>query len=338
MKKIYLSFVSILCAGAINAQLTQSNNAPAVGDNFVSVGVNSVGIVPGASGTGVTWNFSTIMTTTATNNYTVVTPASTGSASSYPSASAAVQWGANNNFYSSSASALSFWGGNMSLAGTSALLTFTSPAMYASYPMSFGTTIGSAVGGTANVLGQPGSFTGSVTSTMDGMGTLQLPTTTINNAMRVMISSAYSFTFTFTNGTANQVKYDWYNPTTTKSALFSISNTTLTSPLGTTTETMVTINSMFVLGVKENASLTSEFSVYPNPAKDVITMDFVNMNGSQASYEIVNALGQSVVENSLGNQEGASKASINISNLESGIYFVKLTVGNSTSVKKITVQ
>jgi hypothetical protein len=338
MKKIYLSFLSIFCAGVINAQLTQTNNAPAVGDNFMTVGVNSVGIVPGASGTGVTWNFSSVTTTTATNNYTVVTPASTGSASTYPSASAAVQWGTNNNFYSSTAASLSFWGGNMSLAGTSALMTFTSPAVYAKYPMSFGTTTTSVVGGTANILGQPGSFTGSVTSTIDGMGTLQLPTTTINNAMRVMISSMYTFTFTFTNGTANQLRYDWYNPASSKSALFSISNTTLTTPLGTTTETVVTINSMYVLGVKEQSAVSQEFSVYPNPAKEMITMEFTNNNGEQMSYEIVNALGQPVLRSNLGNQTGLSKASINISHLESGIYFVKLNNGSNHSVKKITIQ
>jgi hypothetical protein len=339
MKKLYFSILSmLLAAGTINAQLTQTNHAPALGESFMTTGVSSVGVMPGASGSGATWNFTSITTTSATTNYSVVSTASTGSASTYPSSSVSVQWGSNNNFYSSTASSLSFWGGNMSLAGTSALLTFTSPAIYAKYPMSLITTTTSMIGGNANILGQPGTFSGSVTATVDGSGTLMLPGFTIPNVLRLMTSSAYSFTFTFTNGTATQNKWEWYNPGSPKSPLFAISNTTLTSGLGTTTETLVTINSMYVLGVKEQASFTSEFSVYPNPSNGVVTLDYANVNGGTASYEIVNALGATVVKNELPSQAGASKVSLNLGNLDSGVYFVKLRVGNSTSVKKITIQ
>ena len=67
-------------------------------------------------------------------------------------------------------------------------------------------------------------------------------------------------------------------------------------------------------------------------------MSFTNANTENASYEISNALGQLVRKENMGNDKGIVKQNINIESLETGIYFVKVVVGNSSSTKKITVQ
>ena len=114
MKKIYSIIAAAVCVSSLNAQtLTQANQAPIVSDSYQTVDCSTVGINPGGNGAGQTYNFSTltVLTNTATN--TGVTVASTGSATTYPSASVSIQTGTANAFYSSSATLLRYWGGDI---------------------------------------------------------------------------------------------------------------------------------------------------------------------------------------------------------------------------------
>ena len=72
----------------------------------------------------------------------------------------------------------------------------------------------------------------------------------------------------------------------------------------------------FRLSVEEN--LLSDFSVYPNPTTDILTIqsDFAILQ-----IEIYNQLGQIVVSNS-------NQKTIDISSLTQGIYFCKIKDGN----------
>src|SRR5437868_13288778 len=100
MKKIYTLIAAAFCISSVNAQtLTQANHAPIIGDSYQTVNCTTVGVNPGGNGAGQTWNFSalTVQTTTTTNNG--VTVASTGSASTYPSANVAVASGTNGNSF-----------------------------------------------------------------------------------------------------------------------------------------------------------------------------------------------------------------------------------------------
>lgn len=74
-------------------------------------------------------------------------------------------------------------------------------------------------------------------------------------------------------------------------------------------------------GIKTtNANIT--FAVYPNPATDVLMVAF---DGEISSIEIVNVLGEKVITSNVGN--------LNVSNLNKGVYFIKLTdkAGNTVS-------
>ncbi len=341
MKKIYSLFAAAICISGLNAQtLTQANHAPIVGDVFQTINCTTVGVNPGPNGAGAVWNFTamTVLTTTTTNNG--VTVASTGSASTYPSASVAVQSGTNgSSFYSSSPTSLSYWGGNIIVGGQNVIMAYTTAAPYASYPMTLGTTATASVAGTNTSIVGVGTFTGTSTVTGAGTGTLMLPGGyNFNNVLKVVTSATLAFTTPFgPGGTYNQNKYDYYAPTS-KYPLLSISNETITGA-GTTTETVVTINSNYTLGMKESASeKLSNVIAYPNPAKDNINLNFNNENAENASYEMVNVLGQTIRTQNIPTVKGETLYNINLNGMESGIYFVKLSVGNKTSVTKITVQ
>jgi hypothetical protein len=336
MKKIYITILSSVLALGLNAQtLTQANNSPVVGDMWTMNQVDSTAITPGASGTGVTWNFSTLNVRNISKSYTVVTAASTGSASSYPSASISVKTGALNNFYSSSASSLNFWGGDVSMGGVQVLLTYTSSVNSASYPMNVTNSVNSTVAGNVNVLAQPGTFSGTTTANYDGSGTIMLPSMSVPNAVRLRTNQNLTYTLTFGNGTLTQVRWDYFAPGIKKNAIFSIVTSTVTSFAGTTTETIVTVDAAYVTGVNEVPANPTAFSFFPNPTKDQLTVSFPNENSENASVQIMNALGQEVKKIEIGT---GNKGDISLRGLPSGPYFVKLIVGNDSRIEKVIVE
>ena len=76
-------------------------------------------------------------------------------------------------------------------------------------------------------------------------------------------------------------------------------------------------------GVNINDVENTTFSVYPNPATTNITVK------GEGSMEIVNTLGQVVVSEQVNGQ-----ANINVANLESGIYFVRMNGTTQKFLKK----
>ena len=71
--------------------------------------------------------------------------------------------------------------------------------------------------------------------------------------------------------------------------------------------------------------IVSNFSVYPNPVKDVLTI-----NGSYTSLEIYDVVGKLVLSSEY-------VKTINVKSLSDGVYFVNINTENEITVKKITV-
>lgn len=342
MKKIYVTLLSAMIACGVNAQtMTQANSVLAVGDMATTKQCDSTTINPGGNGANQVWNFSSLtIHNSVVTNYTGVTPASTGSATSYPSANVAVQQATgNNSFYDSNSSYLKYWGGNLNIGTVNVLFAYTTPAIYETFPFGLSSTSTNSVAGTLTVSSNSGNFTGTCTSTGLGTGTINLPGgSTVTNVLKMSISQALTFTVSsFITGTVSETRYNYYS-STQKWPVFSILTQTVTSPLGNSTQTFVAVNSALVLGVNEASNEIGNFVVYPNPAKSNLNITFNNANGDAASCEILNAIGQTVKTESFGTEKGISTQNLAIENLPSGFYFVKVNVGNKTKIQKITVQ
>lgn len=84
------------------------------------------------------------------------------------------------------------------------------------------------------------------------------------------------------------------------------------------------------VGITEVAK-QNDFVLFPNPAKSVITISSSIIGNTKINYEVVDVLGKVVLQNENNNSD---KFTININDLNSGIYFLRLHVNNSVVVKK----
>lgn len=83
----------------------------------------------------------------------------------------------------------------------------------------------------------------------------------------------------------------------------------------------------------ENNGLTN-FTIYPNPASSTLTVDFANETVNAFNVSIVDALGKTVLN---GGYNGV-RADINISSLQTGVYFVTTSANAKQATKKLIVK
>lgn len=83
----------------------------------------------------------------------------------------------------------------------------------------------------------------------------------------------------------------------------------------------------------ENNSL-SNFTIYPNPASSMLTVDFADETVNGFNVTIIDALGKTVVNGSY----NTVRADINISSLETGVYFVTTSANGKQATKKLIVK
>ena len=89
------------------------------------------------------------------------------------------------------------------------------------------------------------------------------------------------------------------------------------------------------LGVSEN-TIENAVALYPNPATSEVFISISDKTFSTFDVTIVNSLGQ-VLERKT-NVDNAATTSLNVSNYSSGIYFITIKAGESTTTKKLVVQ
>lgn len=86
--------------------------------------------------------------------------------------------------------------------------------------------------------------------------------------------------------------------------------------------------------VKEEKKLIPEFVVYPNPSSSFISIEIKTELPEKYYISVENMVGQKVM-----NEEAikAKTTTLNVNNLNAGIYFIKLSDGRNNSVKRLIV-
>jgi len=88
----------------------------------------------------------------------------------------------------------------------------------------------------------------------------------------------------------------------------------------------------YITAVNENNEEIDLISVYPNPCTDHLNVGIITRETSSMQIEIIDILGKSILK--IDNLKGFSKYTINTSSLNDGIYFIKYTTDNKSSMHK----
>ncbi len=86
-----------------------------------------------------------------------------------------------------------------------------------------------------------------------------------------------------------------------------------------------------VLSTEDN-EFSNSIKVYPNPVQDNLHVELANNLGASANYRIHNLLGQTVAHGDLINER------IDVTNLDTGLYFVEINVDGKRGVKRFIKQ
>lgn len=89
-----------------------------------------------------------------------------------------------------------------------------------------------------------------------------------------------------------------------------------------------------VLAVNDEVNIIDQVSLYPNPVTDNLTVSLgdTNLNSRETTIAVYNVNGQKIVET---RPDNSKEVVLNLSHLNSGIYFLKLTNHNINITKKI---
>jgi hypothetical protein len=77
----------------------------------------------------------------------------------------------------------------------------------------------------------------------------------------------------------------------------------------------------------------SIFSIYPNPAQNVITLQIPHADKEESRYEIYNYFGKVVLQSNMGVVSGTVNQNIDITNLPVGLYLFRLYLGDKSESK-----
>lgn len=221
-------------------------------------------------------------------------------------------------------------------------VTFDAPgATYYEYPFNYGDNASSSYTGSAEVpMFGPQVISGGSEVEIDGRGTLKLANNTYTNVLRYKLAES---------GVANnvpilgdielaRVQYEYYDFSVSKFPIFIYSNVIVGEQGGAPLMDVFSVLSLDkpteAVSVGLNVEELTNAKVYPNPSSDVININLSNKNNNSVDVEIVNNLGQVVYSTSM----NASTQSIDVSSLNTGIYFVRLTSEGNTATQKIMIK
>ena len=330
---MYLLIVVMAIACSINAQvtLTKAFNEPVLGDVNTKQIYDSAGIVPKTTGANKMWDFSSFTMNSSVEVSDFISTSSTPNGSSYSNATFVEDYGSGNYSYMK-VDPISYQ--LLGIETPSYKLNFTSnTAVEFVWPIAMGYTHTDAFSGTANANNMNGTVSGNISTVASGTGTLIIPGgATFTGVLQIKMTLVANASFLLGFATANirLVEYSYYEA----SRKFPLLTVMYTNVSGAATSKSAGIKfNAAIVGIND-LNFDASFTIFPNPAKDGVNVKLHNASNARCMIEIINPLGQIVQSTNLGTDTEISK-DISISDLPSGIYFVRTTLGDKASVRKL---
>lgn len=330
MKRNYFIIAALLFGANLDAQITLSsaNHLPVIGDAFTYVAAVSPTISVTHGGANQTWNFSTVTGTATPYNYgslaSSVEPATFPSANNVESSS-----GAENYYFNSTTS--------HEIAGQ--LIPGSVRAIYSDrretlkFPITYNDVFNETFACTVEniTVGQTYDRSGTSDMTADGYGSLILPYGTVNDVLKVTIVGNYADLFMgITVASYIDTIITFYNAGT-NNVVASYTSLYYNGNPFVVQATYIDQGDL-VIGINDVMANSNAVTLYPNPAKNHITIESrVNLN----KIEILDLTGKFVREIKV---SSSLAQTIDITDLNSGVYFVRYSNETETKTQKIIVE
>ncbi|MBA2612283.1 MAG: T9SS type A sorting domain-containing protein [Bacteroidetes bacterium] len=339
MKKIYFSFILLLTITVSNAQLTLTKalNSPVVGDVFIQNYYDSTTAINKITGTNKVWNYSSVVTGTASPNNTTYT-----TVASIPGASAAFPMATLASFNPPANSSTSYYIFKNNLtadeilgtfAGTTAT-TYSNTEIDMTYPFTYGSSFSDVSGYSTGTGTNTTSQSGTVTLTGMGTGTVILPgNITLTNCLQVKLTGVATVIDPFLGSplTITVTGFSYYHASQ-KFPLASFSYGRISYMSTITNDFSFSINNNVIpaVGIKENSN-TAFFNLFPNPVSDKITISTDTKLSKDLTVSITDISGKLVKTEMI---DTDLKNYMDVAGLEKGIYFLTINANGINSRKK----
>jgi hypothetical protein len=348
MKKRLLSILFLGLGLSVEAQFNQSNE-PQIGTSVLLYVCDSTYTdAANIKGSNVTWDFSDIAA--EAQNTTKTMTVATANNSDFSGASYVSEIpGFLSTYWSSSSSNRNSYGFVFSdpSAGDIIISFSGNQEILMNYPFNANGTLTDSYSGTLkNQQMAPNgtACTGSITSSIDGSGTLILAgNNTFTNVLRHKIVESTSATINlqgfYVPATVSRTQYDYYDLSQSSFPIFSYISISydayivsgnvklVLSTIDPNTTTPTTPPS--TAGIKDVNQV--QFNMYPNPANDSFNID---VEGGDADVQIIDPNGREMFNTKL----TSGHQIIDISMLDSGVYFVKVVVNGKVSIQRLVIQ
>ncbi|MBL0341469.1 MAG: T9SS type A sorting domain-containing protein [Bacteroidetes bacterium] len=162
------------------------------------------------------------------------------------------------------------------------------------------------------------------------------PATWCNNSIITLsvspVAGATSYNWTLSNGTINSGQ-----GTTSINATWGVGSgniyVTASNACGTSSERL--LNGTTNCRIAGQAA-TTPFNIYPNPAKDYLTIEFESTKGTYSS-KLMNMNGQILISSSGISTDGSNNTKIDLTGIAPGVYILEFTDALSSSKTLITI-
>lgn len=206
------------------------------------------------------------------------------------------------------------------------------------YPFTYGDNFSDALDGTVlapSLFPAAFPYTGFVTVTADGHGTLLLGSNTYTDVLRVKtVENSLAQTGLAGDIPIVRTQYYYYQPGSFDFPIFMHVNMTAA---GNSISVVYSKDMLPILSV-DDLSQTAEVSVYPNPVKDDMNVKISSTENFIGELTVRNILGQEVYQKTVSVNSGSNNIKMDASNLNAGVYLVNLSSGKSNITKKVIVK
>jgi len=347
--KTFLLFIFTVVTFIGFSQFTQSNE-PQIGESSILyVCDSSFSSDDSNKGDGVTWDFSLVTADAGETNKALSVQASSNSNFSTATKITSIPsfletyWASSSN--SKSSKGFIYYTNDNSV-GNFEVRFNTDDEKILDYPSAFGSTQTDTYSGTFinSMYAASGSpCTGTISSNIDGRGTLILPgNNTYTNVLRHKVTETTNSTINLApfgpvNVVVTRVQYDYYDLASSTLPLFSYIDIAYDAGGFIKDRITLVLTSIAPGTAVSTASLqddlrASKIKVYPNPVTGgVFYFDGDVSNDSEVS--IIDPNGREILKYS-----NRVNGSVDVSALDSGVYFIRITSGTVVSVIKIIIE